>query len=1266
MPDSLRYSWFNHLTLEEMLTGLQRVDKSVNDDVLAGLRALAEDPLAGEVWPQLMPMLVVSLSESANPSVALTNLERYLATVSDRGELYRYLADKPRAIEILVRVFAHSQFLSEILLRNPSYLEPLTQHKQLADIKSREQFFRETLEVAASAGGSPVEQLNAVKRYQRGEFLRIGVCDLFGLFDLRAATVQLSLLADSLVQCCLQLFSESLQIPVDGFVVLAFGKLGGEELNYSSDIDLLFLAEDNAEQFWPLTQKVVKSLADASAEGFFYRVDLRLRPWGNSGPLVTTQAAWTDYLHKQAGHWEKQALLKARPVAGDLAFGYRFLDAVQPAIWKFDATQLRSDVLQMKLDIEQHLDRSGRVWGEVKAGAGSIRDVEFVTQYLQLLHCQLFPQVVSFNTLDALVRLADLGLLHADEYRQLTTAYTFLRTVEHALQLLHHKQTHTLPTDAREQNYLARRLDYLSGAQFLSHYEQQCRTIRRIFEKYLLPTPGSQITAAPPPGEFEDVPPTVDMPQEWPPSLSEFDNGEMPVEEEIPIVPAVEENSNTDRQTTVPAYAETFSPDEQAEHRKLLLKLSDENPVAVAARPLSDKRREVLIVGYDAPGLLSMSCGLMFVHGCDILTGRAFTEDARILETPQQQVAHADRKFCVNVFRIRELPQQQDAGKNWQHYEQELAQLLTQAARDGWQKAQGRLAKRVTEFLRPATQQSGSLRPVEIDIDTTSSPEHTVLYIRSDDTIGFLYELANALTSLQIDIRRVAVRTIGRKVVDTLYVTRADGEKITDLEELTRLRAAVVLIKHFTHLLPSSPNPEAALLHFRQFIEHRLTEENWLEELTSLNQPKVLDALARLLGASDFLWEDFLRLQHENLFPIVKNVDALAQRKSRAELMSERDEQLQGVADKHPGDFAALKELLNRFKDREMFRIDMRHIQGYIHEFGQFSSELTDLAETVITGAFTIARQELALRFGQPQDAYGKPLGAVICALGKCGGRELGFASDIELMFVYRGVGKTSGPEVISADEYFSRLVDLATQAVSARQEGIFQIDLRLRPFGNAGSCAVAWDSFVSYFSQDGPAWPFERQALVKLRPIGGDVELADEIVSVRDQLIYTGQPFDVAAMHGMRQKQVLQHVQGDGFHAKLSTGGLVDCEYLVQGLQLTHGHRAPALRQTNTLAALTALRDEGCISSVDFNELCEAYVVLRRLIDALRIVRGNARDLTVPDRQSDEFLFLARRLGIGNDVDRLARTIQRAAECVSEMGDLLDDSAPGRTPGNL
>jgi glutamate-ammonia-ligase adenylyltransferase len=273
--------------------------------------------------------------------------------------------------------------------------------------------------------------------------------------------------------------------------------------------------------------------------------------------------------------------------------------------------------------------------------------------------------------------------------------------------------------------------------------------------------------------------------------------------------------------------------------------------------------------------------------------------------------------------------------------------------------------------------------------------------------------------------------------------------------------------------------------------------------------------------------------------------------------------------------------------------------------------------------------------------------------LGKWGGRELGFASDIELMFVYAGDGRTNGSNSISTAEYFEELVRSIDHAIQTRQEGIFHIDLRLRPYGKAGSMAVSFESFKKYYAPEGPAWAYERQALVKLRPITGDEMLTREICRLRDIYAYESGPFDVTAMRAMRERQVRHLVTGGTFNAKFSPGGLVDIEYLIQGLQINHGKENPSLRMTNLREAMSALHDAGILSDEDYIRLRKAHTFMRWLIDQLRVVRGNSKDVTMPAFGSDEFVFLARRLRY-EDAEHLRDDLTRFIADVQEINSRL------------
>ncbi len=445
----------NNHHLKELLTGVApRRDAGRRfagapigfSDVPAAFERLSRTAGSGEsrgLLAECLPGLLLALSDTAQPDHALVNFERFVQTVPDRSAQFRSLRENPRAVEILVRLFVGSQFLTEILLCSPGHLDRLTQHKRLAELKSVQQLHIEA-EGAMLGIDDPEEQLNALRRFQRWELLRIGICDFFGLLDLRRVTVQLSLLADALVQSCVNHAYAQSGISATGFSVISMGKLGGEELNYSSDIDLLFLAETNSPAHWRIGQRLIKALTTMSETGFMYRVDMRLRPWGRAGELVSSVESHLEYLANSAQLWEKQAMLKARVIAGDVSLGKSFLKRTEHHLFNTPSEAVRESVRGMKQKIEAGLARSGKTWGEVKLGQGSIRDVEFVVQYLQLIHGGKEPAVRSFNTLDALVRLADCGFLHADEYRLLTDGYVFLRTIEHALQLVHNKQTHEL------------------------------------------------------------------------------------------------------------------------------------------------------------------------------------------------------------------------------------------------------------------------------------------------------------------------------------------------------------------------------------------------------------------------------------------------------------------------------------------------------------------------------------------------------------------------------------------------------------------------------------------------------------------------------------------------------------------------------------------------------------------------------------------------------------------------------------------------------
>jgi glutamate-ammonia-ligase adenylyltransferase len=348
-------------------------------------------------------------------------------------------------------------------------------------------------------------------------------------------------------------------------------------------------------------------------------------------------------------------------------------------------------------------------------------------------------------------------------------------------------------------------------------------------------------------------------------------------------------------------------------------------------------------------------------------------------------------------------------------------------------------------------------------------------------------------------------------------------------------------------------------------------------------------------------------------------------------------------------------ELLNRLKDHEMFRIDMRHILGHIEEFGQFSREITTLAEVVVSEALRISLDRVANMAGQPMFEDGSPCPVSVCALGKFGGREMGFASDIELLFLYEASGHSSGPVELTNAQYFDRVAQEFLRAIKAKRDGVFEVDLRLRPYGSTSSLATSLAAFGRYFDVEGAAWPYERQLLLKLRPIAGDPELGRHVVQLKNEILVSIGVFDSGAMRAMRERQLRHLVTPGTLNAKYSPGGLVDIEYLTQALQISYCNRYPDLiSQTNTRSALGKLLEHEILDQTDHDILADALILLRRVIDGLRMVRGNAKDLDIPSSESQEMRYLSRRLERGSTSNLADEILQKMAAVAGTSTKLL------------
>jgi glutamate-ammonia-ligase adenylyltransferase len=480
---------------------------------LGNLRRLAETPDLRDQLAPLLPRLLRHLGVSADPDMALNNIERLAAAALDRRGLYALLLSHPEAVPILTTLTATSQFLADALVRSPQTVTWLLDPRVMRT-RSREEMHAE---VAAACRPFRTEEarLNALRRVKRRELCRIGLRDVLGDADLVTTTQELSELADACLAQGLATVAPGLEerygrpehlgeegrpTPT-GFAVIALGKLGGAELNYSSDIDLCFVYEAEGETTGPevvssrtyfarLGERLIGALTAMTEEGAAYRVDLRLRPEGTGGPLALPLDAYRAYHTTRGALWERQALIKARVAAGDERVGQAFLDLAREIVYR---PGLEREALGAIRAMRNRIDRLLRARGQqerhVKLGVGGIRDIEFHVQALQLLYGAQDPWLRERNTLRALHRLAERGYLSWEESGRFAHAYEFLRTIEHRLQILHALQTHTLPADPGELAKLARRLGYTGDAeaaarQLLADYDRTRQMVRAAFEGF--------------------------------------------------------------------------------------------------------------------------------------------------------------------------------------------------------------------------------------------------------------------------------------------------------------------------------------------------------------------------------------------------------------------------------------------------------------------------------------------------------------------------------------------------------------------------------------------------------------------------------------------------------------------------------------------------------------------------------------------------------------------------------------------------------------
>ena len=481
--------------------------------VLAAIGRLYEDELQRRNLATIFSHLLRACEKSADPDRALVNFERLVAALPNPNIFYHYLHESPDRLDLLIMIFAHSQALADTLTRNAEHFHFLIAPQTLE--KPREKaWLAAELKRLLLPMRVPAQKYDAIRRFRRRETLRIGARDLIGSATVEETTLELSNLADVCLQSVFEIALGSLRAQcklkettatiTSRFSIIGMGKLGGQELNYSSDVDVIFVYGEegtltptltNHQFFTKLAEEIIRAVAAASAEGNIFRIDLRLRPEGKSGPLVRSLDSCENYYAEFGETWERMALIKARPVAGDEKVGGEFIGMVQPFVYARHAGEnVIQQMATLKKRIEVEVVREGHLTRHVKLGIGGIREIEFIVQAFQVLRGSRLVQLRDRGTLRTLPLLAKTKTLSETEATKLADAYRFLRNVEHRLQMEMELQTHTIPDEERALYRLARSLGFNSVKKFYAAQEAHTAAVRKIYESVLADAGVSGVT----------------------------------------------------------------------------------------------------------------------------------------------------------------------------------------------------------------------------------------------------------------------------------------------------------------------------------------------------------------------------------------------------------------------------------------------------------------------------------------------------------------------------------------------------------------------------------------------------------------------------------------------------------------------------------------------------------------------------------------------------------------------------------------------------
>jgi glutamate-ammonia-ligase adenylyltransferase len=425
-----------------------------------------------ELLDRLGPELLDEIRALADPDLALLNLASFISAVGARTSFLALLEEHPATRRMLLRLFASSSHLSSLFIRHPEILDTLVR-SDLARIRRTAADLRDELAGRVRASDDFEARLDAIRSFRQQEFLRVAIADLAGDLDLEGVQVELTGLAEAILREALQLACDEVAIrhPAAAKLTLcaiAMGRLGAGEMSYNSDLDLIFVYHETGdvaagarEAAARVVQKLVAILEAPTREGIAYKLDLRLRPSGNAGPLVAALAGFRDYHRQSSAVWERQALVRARVIGGDAWLGGEVEISRREFVFErgLSAAEV-AEIAAMRDRMEREIGAETKHRLNLKQGRGGLVDVEFLTQMMVLRHGHEHPALRQRGTVALIRALAESNLMDARTAADLESDYRFLLRLEDRLRIESDQAAWALPTAHRDLMPLARRMGY--------------------------------------------------------------------------------------------------------------------------------------------------------------------------------------------------------------------------------------------------------------------------------------------------------------------------------------------------------------------------------------------------------------------------------------------------------------------------------------------------------------------------------------------------------------------------------------------------------------------------------------------------------------------------------------------------------------------------------------------------------------------------------------------------------------------------------------